>query len=84
MPVLLVLVGEVVENPKLRGKATGLVAAGMSLGMGLCPFIAGPLYESNVLVIQYEYGSFSHVLFLIGSGVCAVEFFMLLYYIGAS
>jgi hypothetical protein len=50
MPVLLVIVGEVVNNPALRGKATGMVAAGMSLGMGLCPFVAGTYFRSCLSV----------------------------------
>jgi MFS family permease len=82
MPVLLVLVGEVVNNPALRGKATGMVAAGMSLGMGLCPFISGPLFESNVLTVSHMYGSFSHVIFLIGAGVVAMQLVLFVYFIG--
>ena len=46
--------------PHLRGRATGLVAAGTSSGFAICPLIAGPAFESSVLRLTHAYGSTPH------------------------
>lgn len=78
MPTLASIAGDAVKHPGLRGKATGLVAAGMSLGMAVSPFISGPLFRTSVLFIEHEYGGFSHLIFLIGAGSVAVQIVLLL------
>lgn len=82
MPCLVSIAGERAPAT-MRGKATGLVAAGMSLGFALCPLAAGPVFESNVLRIEHAYGSFSHLMFVIcGLVNFPVEFGVLLRFVG--
>lgn len=76
MPFLITIVGSAVA-PHMRGKATGIVASAMSLGLGLCPFLAGPLFASDVLRLQHPFGSYSHLIFLIGGGFGLLEFLVL-------
>ena len=60
-----------------RGAANGLVSGAMSIGMGLAPFIAGPIFVSDVLKQTYTYGSFSHLVFWLGAFCAFMEFFII-------
>ena len=63
-----------------RGAANGLVSGAMSIGMGLAPFIAGPIFVSDVLKQTYTYGSFSHLVFWLGAFCAFMEFFIIMFH----
>lgn len=65
LPTLLDIAGANVP-PQLRGKATGIIAGSMSLGFATCPLISGALFQVDVLSIKHQYGTFSHLNFIIG------------------
>jgi len=81
MPNLITIAGNAVP-PHLRGRTTGLVASGMSFGFALCPLAAGPLFGSDVLRLEHEYGSFSHIIWIICGVVSVVEFILLAVVVG--
>ena len=81
MPVLVNIAGESVP-PQLRGKATGLVAASMSLGFAVCPIVSGPLFRSEALRLEHAYGSFSHIMWVICGFVNLIEFVVLWRWVG--
>jgi hypothetical protein len=81
MSTLIVIAGNHVA-PHLRGKTTGLIAAGMSLGFALCPLVAGPLFDGETLRIEHEYGSFSHLMWLLCGCLNIVEFCVLASFAG--
>ena len=56
-----------------RGKANGIVSGAMSVGMGLAPFIAGPVFSSEFMQQTYTYGKFSHFTFFLGALFAAIE-----------
>ncbi len=60
-----------------RGKANGIVSGAMSVGMGLAPFIAGPIFVSDVMKQTYTYGTFSHFVFWLGGFFAFVEFLII-------
>jgi len=68
--------------PNLRGKATGVIAGAMSVGFSLCPLVSGPLFQSNILRLNHDYGSFSHIMWLIGGFVGVIELVILGIFIG--
>jgi hypothetical protein len=68
--------------PNLRGKATGVIAGAMSVGFSLCPLVSGPLFQSNILRLNHDYGSFSHIMWLIGGFVGLIELVVLGTFIG--
>lgn len=81
MSTLITIAGNHVP-PHLRGKTTGLVAAGMSTGFALCPLVSGVLFRSDILRVDHEYGSFSHSMWLICGVLNIVEFCVLAQFAG--
>ena len=68
--------------PPLRGRATGLLSAGVSCGFALCPLASGPLFQSNLVRVQHKFGAFSHLMFFIAGVFALVEFGVLLALVG--
>lgn len=81
LPTLVTIAGSVAP-PSLRGKATGLVAAGMSLGFCLCPLVSGSAFASDVLRFAHKYGTFSHLMWLVSGGVLLIELALIVAFIG--
>ena len=81
LPTLLQIATPAVP-PNLRGKATGIIAGSMSIGFTLCPLISGPLFQSDILRLTHDYGSFSHVMWLIGGCIGLIELAVLFKFVG--
>lgn len=64
-----------------RGKANGIVSGAMSVGMGLAPFIAGPVFRSGFMQQTYTYGTFSHFTFFLGAIFAATEVCIILMFV---
>ena len=58
---------------QFRGRANGIISSANSVGNGLVPFVAGPLFLSDVFKQKYEYGEFSHLIYVIAVVLCALE-----------
>ena len=83
LPTLLQIATPAVP-PSLRGKATGIIAGAMSVGFSICPLISGPLFQSDILRLKHDHGSFSHVMWLIGGGIGLIELCLLLRFVGVA
>jgi len=59
--------------PDFRGQANGLVSSANSVGNGIIPFIAGPIFVSDIMKQEYEFGEFSHFIYIIAAALCAFE-----------
>ena len=83
LPTLLQIATPAVP-PSLRGKATGIIAGAMSVGFSICPLISGPLFQSDILRLKHDHGSFSHVMWLIGGCIGLIELCLLLRFVGVA
>jgi len=83
MPNLITIAGNSVA-PEIRGMATGIVAAGMSLGMALAPMVAGALFFTDFLSLEHAYGTFSHSVFVLGGVMNLFEFVLLIAFVGCT
>ena len=83
LPTLLQIATPAVP-PGLRGKATGIIAGAMSVGFSICPLISGPLFQSDILRLKHDYGSFSHIMWLIGGCIGLIELCLLLRFVGVA
>jgi MFS family permease len=82
LPTMLFIAGEFTP-PQLRGAATGIIAGSMSLGFAISPLMSGPIFQSNVLKLAHQHGSFSHLFFIIaGVGFGIIELIVICKYIG--
>ena len=81
LPTLFDIAGANVP-PELRGKATGIIAGSMSLGFATCPLISGALFKVDILSVVHEYGTFSHLNFvMVGVGVGFIQMCIIVKYI---
>ena len=64
LPTMLFIMSKV-HPMELRGMATGIIAGSMSLGFAVSPLMSGPIFQSSVLRLVHQYGSFSHLYFII-------------------